>query len=141
MKRAVIILLRLGLGGVFIVAGVMKIVNPAQFASDITNYRLLPHEWINLFAIILPWIEVLAGSLLALGAWSRASAALIAMMLVMFLIAISQAVARGLNINCGCFGTLEGRKVGLTALAQDVVMLGVAAWLLCREKDRERPHP
>ena len=54
-------------------------------------------------------------------------------MLVVFLLAIGQAVGARLNIECGCFGTVEGRKVGLVALAEDAVMLAAAAWLAWRE--------
>ena len=135
MMRIIDIAIRLVLGGVFVFAGVVKIIDPATFATDIGNYRLLPHEWNNLLAITLPWIEVVAGVLLIAGIWARASALVIAVMLVVFLAAIGQAVARGLNISCGCFGTVEGRKVGLVALAQDVAMLAAAAWLCWREKE------
>ncbi len=135
MMKVFNVLLRLIIGGVFVFAGVVKIINPAGFATDIGNYRLLPHEWINLLAITLPWIEVVAGLLLIVGLWSRASALVIGVMLVVFLIAIGQAVVRGLNISCGCFGTVEGRKVGLTALAQDVVLLAMCVWLWWREKE------
>ena len=128
-------ILRLILGGIFVYAGVVKIINPAAFATDIGNYRMLPHEWINLLAITLPWIEVAAGLLLITGPWKRASALAIMLMMVVFLAAISQATARGLNIKCGCFGTVEGRKVGLIALAEDTAMFFAAVWLICRERD------
>ena len=129
------IALRLVVGGVFVFAGVVKIINPAHFAGDIGNYRVLPYEWINLLAITLPWVEVAAGLLLIGGIWTRASALAIALMLVVFLIAIGQAVARNLNIDCGCFGSVEGRKVGAIALGQDVALLVAAVWLCRREKE------
>jgi uncharacterized membrane protein YphA (DoxX/SURF4 family) len=135
MTKWINLLLRLIIGGIFVVAGAVKIVNPAAFADSIANYRMLPHEWINAFAITLPWVEVAAGLLLIIGIWMRTNALLIALMLVMFIIAIGQAVGRGLNIECGCFGTVEGRKVGLVALAEDAAMLAAAAWLAWREKD------
>ena len=133
--KMVSLILRLVLGGAFIVAGALKILQPATFAADIENYRLLQHEAINLLAITLPWIEVIAGLLLVLGIWKRASALLIAVMLIVFLIAIGQALARGLDIRCGCFGTVEARKVGVLALGEDTAMLAMAAWLAWREKD------
>ena len=128
-------ILRLILGGVFVAAGVLKIVNPAAFSTNIGNYRLLPHEWINLLAITLPWIEVVSGGMLIAGIWKRTNAFLITLMLVVFLAAIGQAIARNLNIDCGCFGTVEGRKVGLVAIAQDFAMLAGALWLTLREGD------
>jgi len=129
------LLLRLVLGGAFIVAGTLKFLQPATFAADIGNYRLLPHEAINLLAITLPWIEVVAGVLLVLGFWRRASAAVIAVLLIIFLTAIGQALARGLDVRCGCFGTVEARKVSALALGQDAALLAMAAWLIWREKD------
>jgi uncharacterized membrane protein YphA (DoxX/SURF4 family) len=156
--KIVNVLLRLIVGGVFVFAGVVKIWNveiksahegeriawtvnasrapdSAGFAKDIENYHVPPRQLTNLVAITFPWIEVAAGLLLIFGIWSRASALVIGVMLVVFLIAIGQAVARGLNISCGCFGTVEGRKVGLTALAQDIALLAMCAWLWWREKE------
>jgi putative oxidoreductase len=129
------LILRLILGGVFIAAGALKIWEPAAFATDIGNYRLLPHEAVNLLAITLPWIEVAAGLLLMCGIWRRASALVITVLMIVFLAAIGQALARGLDIRCGCFGTVEARKVGVLALWQDIVLFVMAAWLAWREKD------
>ena len=99
------------------------------------NYRLLPHELLNLLAITLPWIEVAAGLFLVLGIWKRASALVITVLMIVFLAAIGQALARGLDIRCGCFGTVEARKVGVLALGQDFLLFIAAAWLAWREKD------
>ncbi len=101
---------------------------------------MLPYEWIHLLAITLPWIEVAAGLLLMAGVWKRASALLITVMLVVFIAAIAQAVARNLNIECGCFGTVGGRKVGLLAIAEDLAMLAVAWWLTLHETDSPAPQ-
>ena len=159
MMKIVQVVLRLIVGGVFVFAGVVKIWNVeiksaheseriawtvkasrapdvSGFAKDVDNYRVPPRALTNLVAITFPWIEVAAGLLLIFGIWLRPSALVIGVMLVVFLIAIGQAVARGLNISCGCFGTVEGRKVGLTALAQDVALLAMCIWLWWREKER-----
>jgi putative oxidoreductase len=133
--KAFNLILRLIVGGVFITAGVLKILDPVTFAADIGNYRLLPHEVVNLMAITLPWIEVVAGLLLVLGIWNRASALILTLLMIVFLIAIGQALARGLDIRCGCFGTIEARKVGLLALWQDGALLAMAAWLTGHSKD------
>lgn len=126
------------IGGIFVVAGALKVVAPAAFAADIANYRLVPHDWVNLVAITLPWIEVVAGGLLVAGIWRRASAGVITVLMVVFLAAIMAALARGLDVRCGCFGTLEARTVGVTALVQDVALLALAAgiyWRAKREKE------
>jgi len=126
--------LRLAVGGAFIVAGVLKITAPAKFAIDVSNYRLLPHELINLVAILLPWIEVVAGLFAVLGIWLRAAALVIAALTVMFFLVITSALARGLNIECGCFGTIGGRHIGLVNLAIDSTLLCLAALLVRRAK-------
>ena len=122
-------LLRLAVGGVFVAAGALKIWDPGRFAGDVANYRLLPDALVNLVAIILPWIEVLAGGLLMAGIWKRPSALLIAIMMAVFLAGIGQAVYRHLDIRCGCFSTIEARHVGLTALMEDLALFVAAAWL------------
>ena len=101
-------LLQLVLGMVFVVAGGLKVVNPAQFAVAVGHYRLLPPGLDNLMALTLPGVEVLAGGLLLAGIWRRAAALVIAGLTVIFLGAIISALARGLNIECGCFGTVNG---------------------------------
>ncbi|MCI0534836.1 MAG: DoxX family membrane protein, partial [Verrucomicrobiales bacterium] len=109
--------LRLAVGGAFIAAGALKIASPEKFAVAVSNYRLLPHELINLVAILIPWVEVLAGLLVLAGIWLRAAALVITSLTVMFFVVITSALARGLNIECGCFGTVGGKHVGLTNLA------------------------
>lgn len=118
-----IFLLRLFVGGVFIYASIDKIAHPAQFAHAIENYRILPHFFVNIFAIILPWVELVAGLLLISGVWSGASALLISGLLAMFIIAIMAGLMRGLDISCGCFTTTGGQKIGLTLIIKDVVLL------------------
>jgi putative oxidoreductase len=132
------LLARLILGGVFLYAGTVKIIDPGAFAGDIANYRLLPHELINLLAITLPWIEVVAGALLVFGRWPKASALILTLLMVVFLIAIAQALARGLDIRCGCFGTVEGGHVGAMALLRDGVFLALGVWLTWRLSDGGR---
>ena len=122
-------ILRAAVGGVFVVAGAMKMWDPGSFAKDIANYRLLPDTLVNLAAITLPWIEVLAGGMLIVGIWKKPNALLITLLLAVFLVCIGQAVYRHLDIRCGCFSTLEARKVGWTALIEDGVLFLVAAWV------------
>ena len=95
-------ILRLVVGGVFVVAGTMKIWNPGGFANDVANYRLLPDALVNLVAITLPAVEVLAGGLLMAGVWKKPNALLIACLMAIFLAGITQAVLRHLDIRCGC---------------------------------------
>src|ERR1035437_8761183 len=103
-------ILRLLVGGALVFAGALKIADPAKFAVDVSNYRLVPHELINLVAILVPWIEGAVGSFVLAGIWLRAAALVITSLTVMFFAVIVSALARGLNIECGCFGTVGGRS-------------------------------
>lgn len=129
--------LRLLVGGAFVVAGGLKIADPAKFALAVGNYRLLPHEWTNLVAILIPWIEVTVGLFVLGGIWLRAAALVVLGLTGMFFLVIVSALARGLNIDCGCFGTVGGRHVGLVNLAIDSTLFFLAAMLA----ERSRPLP
>ena len=97
--------LRVALGAVFIVASLDKIQNPEAFATTIANYRILPYTFVNGVAIVLPWLEVVTGTFLVLGVWIRANTMIVSGLLLAFSTAISQALARSLDISCGCFST------------------------------------
>lgn len=128
-------ILRLVVGGAFVAAGALKIADPAKFALDVSNYRLVPHAMTNLVAILIPWIEVTAGSFVLARIWVRAAALVITGLTVMFLYVIVSALARGLNIECGCFGTIGGKHIGLVNLTIDSTLLILAALLVRRSKD------
>jgi len=125
-------LLRVALGAVFIVASLDKIQNPEAFATTIANYRLLPYTVINGMAIVLPWLEVVTGILLILGVWIKASTIIVWGLLFAFSIAISQALARGLDISCGCFTTNpDADRMSLWTLIWDLIWLcwGILIWI------------
>ena len=121
-NRWLILGIRLVLGFVFIYASVDKIAHPAEFAQSIYNYRMMPHATINLMAILMPWLELICGVLLAIGVLWRGSALLIGFMLLVFIIAISTALLRGLDISCGCFSVEGGHGVAVDLLVRDVLM-------------------
>ena len=115
--------LRLTLGVVFIYASIDKIDKPAGFAEAIYNYRMMPHATINLMAIVMPWLELMCGILIIIGLFVRGSALLIGFMLLVFVVAISFALVRGLDISCGCFKVDGGHTLALGLLIRDVLML------------------
>jgi uncharacterized membrane protein YphA (DoxX/SURF4 family) len=128
-------LLRVALGAVFIVASLDKIQNPEAFATTIANYRLLPYTLINGIAITLPWLEVITGTLLVLGVWIRANTMIVWGLLLVFSIAISQALVRGLDISCGCFTTNPlAERMSLWTLIWDLIWLswGILIWAFDR---------
>ena len=100
-------LARIAVAAVFLGACIAKIRDPELFALAVNRYRILPGEFVNLVAIVLPWIELTAGlAVLAAPARLRAAGALIiAGMLTVFTIAISLNMLRGIEASCGCFST------------------------------------
>ena len=122
-----VLLLRVALGLVFVVASLDKIENPGQFVRNIANYRLLPYEVTDGVAIVLPWLEIITGSLLVLGVWTRASALIASSMLLVFIFIVSQALWRQLDISCGCFSTDPmAHKMTRWTLYWDVIWLSWA---------------
>jgi len=120
--------LRIALGVVFIAASLGKIQDPEAFASNIANYRVVPFPLIHIMAIVLPWIEIMAGALLVLGVWVKANAALTGGLLFVFIIAVSQALVRNLDISCGCFdSTSSAHKMTRWTLYWDLIWI---AWAM-----------
>jgi len=113
----ILLLLRLALGALLIVAGLLKLRDPTAFATEIANYQLLP-AGAAVLAAVLPAIEVVIGaSLIALPrVWRRAAAAAALVLFVMFTGAVASAYFRRINIDCGCFGTGGGPISALTLL-------------------------
>jgi len=96
---------RLYLAAIFLLACWHKLVDPGAFALDIATYQILPLASVNLMAIVLPWVELFAGLMLLIGFRTRAAALLVAGMMAMFLVAISLALGKGLEMSCGCFAS------------------------------------
>jgi putative oxidoreductase len=116
------------LGVLFVGASLHKVAEPASFALDIATYDLLPLSLVNLVAIVLPWIELVAGGMLLLGVRARAGGLLVAAMMLIFSVALAAALARGLDMSCGCFasqGVAEDPISWLT-LARDLGWLALA---------------
>ena len=121
-----VIAARLLLGGLLVYAGYNKLLDVPKFAEDIAHFRLLPAPLNRALAVVLPWNEFVAGSLLILGIWSRAAALASLLFFTVFAIAVTSAIARNLNIECGCLGNADASKVGLATLAKDAVGLALA---------------
>jgi putative oxidoreductase len=137
-SKVILLLLRLALGGVFIYAGALKIVDAAEFARAIHNYQLTPRLLSTLLAVYLPWLEVLAGLALILRRLPLGAALALTTMSAVFLIALTSAWARGLDISCGCFSK-EEHKIQThfpQLFLRDVALLAAAATLLFVELRR-----
>ncbi len=113
---------RFVVGGVFIWAGLLKILDPLEFSQNIANYRIFSRDLSFLIALVLPWLEVLCGILVILGIFRPAGLLLLSGLLGVFLILITVTILRGLDVDCGCFGSM-GRHVDYRLLLTDIVLL------------------
>ncbi len=125
------LVLRIVIGLILLYAGLQKIVDMEDMAQSIYNYRLLPESTVNVLAIILPPIEILAGLCLILGILTEGALTVATGLFLVFLFAIASAVLLGLDIECGCFGTTDAERVGLSVLLRDLLFLAatVPVWL------------
>ena len=128
------LLSRLTLGGVLFVAGYLKVDKLEVSQMAVRSYELLPIPIANFLGQTLPFFEVVIGLLLILGAATRAVAALGGFTMFIFIIAIAQAWARGLNIDCGCFGgggtVAPGQTRYLQEILRDAGLVALALFLV-----------
>ena len=121
---------RLGVGGVFLYASLAKIADPGGFAQAIAHYRLAPALLLHPLALLLPWLEAVTGAALLAGVARRGAALLAIMLALLFAGAVASALARGLDISCGCFDTTGGEKVGLDLLLRNLALLAACLPIL-----------
>ncbi len=119
------------LGWVFLVACWHKILHPADFALDVAMYQLLPLQLINLQAIALPWVELLAALMLILAFRTRAAALIINAMMVMFILALLWALSLDLEMGCGCFASEGGDDpISWRTIVRDAIWLVMGLYIM-----------
>jgi len=99
------------IAGIFIYAGILKILAPVGFARDIDNYKILPWPAAVAFGFFLPWLEVFCGLALIIRRSYRGALLILSGLTIVFVIASVVAKARGLDISCGCFGHASTPKI------------------------------
>jgi uncharacterized membrane protein YphA (DoxX/SURF4 family) len=127
--RWIIGLLRIGLGVLFIAAALPKLSDPYAFAKSVSNYHILPLVLERVLALVLPVLELSVGICLVLGILDAGASFLVALLMVVFTAAVGRALARGLDISCGCFDTEGGAKVGLSKIAENLALTAFAFWV------------
>ena len=129
---------RLGLAAVFLVSGVLKAIDPDGTYVAVRAYDVLPKAAVPVVAGVLPWLEIALGLLLLAGFATRAVAVAGAGLLLVFVAGVTQAWARGLSIDCGCFGgggvVDEGQTAYGSELLRDAGLLLLAGWLIVRPR-------
>jgi len=116
---------RITLGAIFVYASLLKIADPVAFAGSVAAYKILPYFASYLAAAVLPFVELVCGLLLISGYRVRSSALIIAALNLVFMAALASAIARGLDIDCGCFKQGGDKTSPWIALARDTVFLAM----------------
>jgi uncharacterized membrane protein YphA (DoxX/SURF4 family) len=136
------LVVRVLLGLVFVYASLDKIADPAAFARIVYQWQVLGPVASNVVAVTLPWVELVAGGLLIVGVWKRDAAAVVAVMLIVFIAAAVFVLARGIDVdNCGCTSVAAAgaapswppdwmRGVGWYLITRNLVMLAGALLLV-----------
>ncbi|GJQ63799.1 MAG: hypothetical protein SCALA702_28520 [Melioribacteraceae bacterium] len=120
-----LLVFRIILAIVFIFAGMEKAANPADFSEAVANYRVISLFLQNIVAIVIPWVEVVSGILLLYGKFLKENSTIISVLLIAFNILVLQAMLRGLDIDCGCFGTIDAQIVGFRKLLENFALLAM----------------
>ncbi|GEC28095.1 hypothetical protein PSA01_51240 [Pseudonocardia saturnea] len=129
---------RLALAVVWLVSGGAKLADPLQAAVAVDAYEILPPAAVPFVATVLPLLELALGGLLLLGVGTRLAAVVSVLLLIGFVAGLVQAWARGLSIDCGCFGAggpvEAGEERYLSSLLRDLGFLALALWLSVRPR-------
>jgi uncharacterized membrane protein YphA (DoxX/SURF4 family) len=150
LKRRLFLVLewmcRLLVAGTFLLAAVPKLLDPVSFAKAIVNYRvflpLIGQGYVYPAAIFMPALEAVGALALLFNRWRRVGSLVCGALLVLFILLIGQAVIRGLNIDCGCFGTgvvsrALGAKVGLEKILENTLWLAACVFVWARARKSE----
>ena len=130
------LLARLGLAAVWLISGYIKAVDPRTTVVAVRAYQIFPESVVGTIAGILPFLEIALGVLLVIGLATRLTAVLSAVVLVAFIAGVISAAARGLSIDCGCFGGGGDVAAGQTAYTEEILrdlgFLALAVYLIVR---------
>ena len=121
---------RLLVGAIFLAASIDKILDPAAFAQVVYNYQILPDSFINVTALVLPWLELALGGLLIVGRWLPGTIVLTNVLFLAFLGSLLFNLARGLDVHCGCFtNSTQGTPTTIWYLVRDAIFLLLGGYL------------
>lgn len=131
---------QLVLGLLFVIAGFSKVLRPDEFAIILANYRLIPTQYIGIISILLPWIEFVAGSLLLLNIYRKKAVIVISSLLIIFILAISINLIKGIDFDCGCFSPIpsDTNENKLVWIFRDIVMFSMGLLIILFDKRFEK---
>lgn len=111
---------------VFLWSGISKAINPSEFLNNIESFYILPHHWAWIVSIWLPYLEITCAIALPhAGRWSCTASLLIIVLLGLFIWALSLAWWHGIDISCGCFGSID-KSPHAYAISRNVILISLA---------------
>ena len=129
-------LARFILGIVFILASIEKIPQPELFALNIEAYKIIPLFLVNIAALVIPWVELICGIFLIAGINTRSSSFMLSLLSIIFILLIISALARGLKIDCGCFGSENSSPVSWIRVLEDIGLLILGIYIFIFSESR-----
>ncbi|HEU4546203.1 MAG TPA: MauE/DoxX family redox-associated membrane protein [Microlunatus sp.] len=133
-------LARLIVGGLLLVAGALKVIDPQSSVAAVQAYQLVPGWLDRPIGWGLPFLEAALGLLLVAGLFTRTAAVISGLLFVVFLVAAVSASARGLSIDCGCFGgggeVAPGQSAYAEEIIRDLALLALCGWLVWQPRSR-----
>lgn len=131
-------LARLGLAAVWLISGAIKVADPNGTMASVRAYQLFPDGVATLIGAVLPFLELALGLLVLVGIGTRLVGVLSGLVLVIYIAGIAQSWARGLTIDCGCFGGGGQVAAGQTHYPEEILrdtgFLAMAVWLAVRPR-------
>lgn len=121
-------LIRVGLAALFIWTGAQKLVEPGAFAAAIANYRVLPDALVGIAAVSLPVLELVVGAALLWPLYAQGASLIVAALLFVFAAAMAQSKARGIDLDCGCFGAAQTSQVSWLKVTLNLGLAMLAVW-------------
>jgi putative oxidoreductase len=134
LDRRLSLVLRLIIGAVLVLASLGKLTDPSAFADALAAYALLPAVAVAPAAVVLPWIELTAGLALLAGIPARSAGLVAAVLAAGYVAATASALARGLDISCGCFGDIASSgRLGWGDVAWRMALLAATVQVVAAE--------
>ena len=124
LKKIFIRMISVLIGILFLYSGILKILNPFEFSLTVAKYGILPEKFINIFSIIIPFLEIFSGFFLLIGVFIRGSSFTISLLLLIFTIAIFYVTIKGYSFECGCFEIMgKESKTGILLIIRNLILL------------------
>ncbi len=138
-NRKLHLILRILFALIFITASVSKISDPISFATNVQNFNVLPDSFVNLFAVIIPWIEFTSGLLLLFNFYVRENIFILSGLLVIFTLVMIFVLINKIDVSCGCYGDYFIQKVNSFKVIENIILIILGSFLYKYAPTKSQP--